>query len=180
MSSESVASRDAIARDLDPMHPRARHLERRQEERTEHFLAAGDLELGPREGIGAGEHHVHGQASAALGDEPFLRRGHDLCGRLPGRIGVEEDLEAPFVDPHGLANRLELGLALHRPREIEFDIERNELEAVERAVVPHRHDVVEAVDADAPPPRATRPVRNVLARAIVEDLLELALPCSPT
>ena len=158
------------------MHPGPRDLERREHERAEHLLAPRDLELRPRERVGAGEHHVHGQAPAALGDEPLLRRRHHLGRRLPRRVGVEEDLEAALVDPHRVAHGLELRLALHRAGEVELDVERDELEAVEGAVVADGHDVVEPEDADAPPARVPRPRRDQLAGAVVEDLLELGRP----
>ena len=120
-----------------------------------------------------GEHHVHRQPPAALGDEPLLGRGHHLGGAAARLVGLEEDLEAALVDADGVAHRLELGLALHGAREVELDVEGNELEPVERGAVAHGHDVVEAVDADAPPPRSPRPVRDVLAGAVVEHLLDL-------
>ena len=55
---------------------------------------------------------------------------------------------------------------------IELDVEGDEIEAVERLVVAHGHDVVEAVDADPLPAGSARVIGDVLARAGVEDLLE--------
>ena len=82
------------------------------------------------------------------------------------------DLEAALVDPHRVAHGLELGLALDGAGEIELDVERDEIEAVERLVVAHGHDVVEPVDADPLPAGSARVIGDVLARAGVEDLLE--------
>ena len=82
------------------------------------------------------------------------------------------DLEATLVDPHRVAHRHELGLALDGPREIELDVEWDEIEPVERLVVAHGHDVVEAVDADLPPAGPACVVGDVRARTRVKDLLE--------
>ena len=74
------------------------------------------------------------------------------------------------------AHGLELGVALYRTGVIELDVERDEVEPVESAVVAHGHDVVEPEDADAPPRGVTSPRRDELARPVVEDLLELRRP----
>ena len=140
---------------------------------AEHLLSPSDLELGTREGVGSGEHHVHSQPATALGDEPVLRRGHDLRGRLTGRVGLEEDLEAALVDPHRVAHGLELGVALDRPRKVELDVEPDEIETVERAVVADGHDVVEPVHADPPPTGVPPAPGDQRPRTVVEDLLEL-------
>ena len=151
-------------------------LERGKQELTEHLLAPSDLELRPGERVGTREHHVHGQAPAPLRDEPLLGGGHHLGGGLPGCVRLEEDLETALVDPHGVSYGVELRLALHRAGVVELDVERDEVEAVERAIVAHRHDVVEPEDADAPPARIARPRSHQLAGAVVEDLLELGRP----
>ena len=49
---------------------------------------------------------------------------------LPGRVALDEDLEPALVDANRVAHRLELGLALHRPGEVELDVEGHELEAL--------------------------------------------------
>ena len=62
-------------------------------------------------------------------DEVALGGAHHL-GRAPARrVGVEEDLEAALVDAHGIAHRLELGLALDGARVVELDVEVHEVEA---------------------------------------------------
>ena len=86
---------------------------------------------------------------------------------------LEEDLETLFVDPHALANRLQLRLALHRPRVVELDIEGNELTTVERRVIANGHHVVQPVHAEAPPAGSSCPVGDVRTRPIDEDLLQL-------
>ena len=98
---------------------------------------------------------------------------HHLRGRLPRLVGSEERLEAVLVDPDAFAHRLELGLALDRAREVELGVEGDELEALEGTEVAHGHDVVEPVDADPLPAAVAGGGRDVLARPIVEDLLEL-------
>ena len=103
----------------------------------------------------------------------FSAARHRLRGRLPRLVGSEERLEAVLVDPHALANRLELGLALHRARQVELGVERHELEPFERPEVAHGHDVVEAVHPDAAPALVDGRRLDVLTRPVVEDLLEL-------
>ena len=95
---------------------------------------------------------------------------------LAGRVRVGPDLEAAPVDAHRVAHALELRLALHRAREIELDVERDDVEPFQRPVVAHGHDVVEPVDADPPPPGVARVGGDRGAGMRVEALLELA-PC---
>ena len=162
------------ARDLHPVHARARHLERGQHEVAQHLFPAGDLELGQRE-AGASrrrQHHVHRQPAAALGHEPLLGGGHHLGGGLARRVVLVPDLEAALVDADGVAHADELRLALDGTGEVVLDVEGDEVEAVERGVVAHGHDVVEPVDADAAPPGVPRLLGDRLARARVEHLLE--------
>src|SRR4029078_1020561 len=80
------------------------------------------------------------------------------------------------MDPDGVTDRLELGVALDRASEIELDVEGHEIEPVERAMAAHGHDVVAAEDADASPGGVPCPRCDQLARAVVEDLLELGCP----
>ena len=157
------------------MHPGAGDLERRQHEVAEQLVLARDLELRERDAGATGrrEHHVHRQPAAPLGDEVLLGRGHHL-GRGPaGRVRIGEELEASPVDPHGVPHALELGVALHRPCEIELDVERHDLERLEGAVVAHRHHVVEAVDADPMPVPVLRVVGDRAAGVRIEALLDL-------
>ena len=70
-----------------------------------------------------------------------------------------------------VADPLELRLALHRACEVELDVERHELEALERTVVADGHDVVEAVDAD-PRPACSARARRCGARPVDEQLLD--------
>ena len=67
----------------------------------------------------------------------------------------------------------QLGLALHGARQVELGVERHEVETFECPVVAHRHDVVEAVDTDPAPALVDGRRRDVLARPVMEDLLEL-------
>jgi hypothetical protein len=151
------------ARDLDPVAAGARDLERRQAERVEHEVAARDRELRPR------EHHVHRQPAAALLDEEALGGRHRLGSRFPGRPGVAERVEAVGVDADALADGLELLVRLDRASEVELDVPRHEVDAVgERAVVAHRHRVVEPVRADA---AACQPLREPVPGPVDEDLL---------
>ena len=103
----------------------------------------------------------------------FSAARHRVGSRLARRVRGMEGLEAVLVDPDALAHGLELGVALHRAREVELGVEGNEVEALERAEVAHGHDVVEPVDADALPAAVARRLGDVLARAVVEHLLEL-------
>ncbi len=111
------------------------------------------------------QHHVHQVPAAALRDEVALGCRHHLGGRLARRVVLEEDLEAALVDAHRVAHRLELGRALDGARVVELDVEVDEVEALEGAVVAHGHDVVEAVHADALPAGGLRALRDLLARA---------------
>ena len=152
------------------MHPRPGDLERREHEVAERRLLLRDPELGPD------QDHVHRQPAAAALDEELLGGRHHLGRRPPRLVRGEERLEAVLVDPDALAHRLELGVALDRPREVELGVERDEVEALEGAEVAHGHDVVEPVDADALPAAVARGRRDLLARPVVEDLLELRRP----
>ena len=88
----------------------------------------------------------------------------------------EEHLEPFLVDADAVADRVQLGVALHRPGMVELDVERHELEPVECRVVPHRHDVVEAVDAHAPPARVPPVDEHLLEHsgAMLADVARLA------
>ena len=125
---------------------------------------------------GAGQHHVHRQPAAALGDEVLLGGRHHLGGGPAGRVRLRPDLEAAAVDAHRVAHALELGVALDRAREVELDVERDDVEALERAVVAHRHHVVEAVDADPAPAGVARVGGDRRAGMRVEALLDQRRP----
>src|SRR5439155_2683097 len=88
-------------------------------------------------------------------------------------VGGEHRLDAGLVDPHALAHGGELLLALHGPREIEGLVEWNDLRRTlgERAVVAHRHHVVEPVDAETLPAALARPVGDPLPGVLGEDLV---------
>ena len=158
------------ARDLDPVPAGPGDLERRQHEVGQDLADARDLELGQGEPVAAlgRQHHVHQVASAALLDEVALGGRHHLGGGLARRVVLEEDLEPALVDAHRLAHGLELGIALGRARVVELDVEVDEVEALEGAVVAHGHDVVEPVHADRassrPPSRASRSPRRACPR----------------
>jgi hypothetical protein len=154
------------------VHARPGHLERREHEAPQHLVRAGDLELGPAIAVGARQHHVHSQPTAALGDEVLLGGRHHLRRRLARSVCLVPELEAALVDPHRVAHRLELGLALDGAGQVELDVEADEIEAVESREVAHGHDVVEAVDADALPAGVPRVRSDVLAGPCVEHLLE--------
>ena len=77
---------------------------------------------------GRGQHHVHRQPAAALGDEVLLRDGHHLGGGAAGRVRLGPDLEAAPVDAHRVPDARELGLALHGAGEVELDVERDDVE----------------------------------------------------
>ena len=158
---------------LDPVHPWSRDLERRQHEVAEHLALARDLELRQCLPARPGQHHVHRQPPAPLGDEVILRRSHHLGSRAVLPVVVEEDLEAALVDPHTVAHGLELGVALDSPCMVELDVERHQLDAVERRVVADGHDVVEPVDADTAPTGCPCLLRHVGARPVDEHLLQL-------
>ena len=156
------------------MHPRAGDLERGKDEVAEHLLLPGDLELrkGDSRAAGRRQHHVHGQPAAALGDEVLLRGRHHVGRGAPRCVGLGPQLEATPVDAHRVAHALELGLALDGAREVELDVERHDLESLERPVVAHGHHVVEAVDADPLPAGVLRVRGDGCARMRVEPLLE--------
>ena len=180
MSDESVPSAAPIARDTSTQcmpGPAISSEGRTKPPRTSSRRAI--LNSGRASLVGARQDHVHRQPPAALGDEPLLRRRHHLRRGLPGRVALEEDLEPALVDPDRVAHRLDLRVALHRPREVELDVEGDHLHAVDRrepVVVANGHHVVEAVDADPPPALVLRAPGDVLSGAIVEHLLETGRP----
>ncbi len=133
------------ARDLDPVATRAGDLERRDAEVAKHGVAARDRELGTY------EDHVHRQPAAARPHEELLCGRQHLRRGLAGRIRLEERSESLGVDADGVADGLHLLVALHRAREIELDVERDDVDlAFERGEIANRHHVVESVDPDSP------------------------------
>ena len=94
----------------------------------------------------------------------------------PGAYASAQSSKPPPVDTHRVTDAGELGLALHRAREIELDVERDDVEPLERPVVPNRHHVVEAVDAD-PLPAGVPGVRGDRGAGMrVEALLDQGGP----
>src|SRR5204862_7708402 len=99
-----------------PVAARPRELKRRDAEVPEHGVAARDRELG------ADEHHVHGQAAAALGNEVRLCRSEYLRRGFARLVRLREEVETLGVDPDGVAHRFDLLAALDRAREVELDV----------------------------------------------------------
>ena len=94
--------------------------------------------------------HVHRLAPGAKPGEELLGDRHQLGLRAPRLVGRVHGPEAGLVDRHALAHERELLLALDRARDVEGDLEVQQLERAlrERAVVAHGHHVVEAVDGE--------------------------------
>ena len=115
--------------------------------------------------------HVHRLAPGAHAREDLLGRGHQLGLRAPRLVGLVHRPEAGFVDRHALANERQLLRALDRSREVEGDVEVDELERalLERAKVAHGHDVVEPVDREALDPLLAQVVADPRARMLGED-----------
>ena len=113
-------------------------------------LRVGDAELGGRGAVRAPHDHVHRLAPGAPAHEELLGDRHQLGLRAPGLVGLVDGPEAGLVDRHALAHELELLVALDRARDVEGDLEVEQLERAlgERAVVAHGHHVVEAVDGE--------------------------------
>ena len=78
-------------------------------------------------------------------------------------------METLGVDPDGVAHRLDLLAALDRAREVELDVERNNVgPAAQSFEVPHGQHVVEPVHAGA---LAGQPIAEPLAGTVREDLI---------
>ena len=91
---------------------------------------------------------------------------------MPGAYASCQISKPALVDAHRVAHRDQLGVALDGAREVELDVERDEIEAFERLVVSHGHDVVEPVNPDSLPAGSAGVVGDVLTRASMEHLLE--------
>jgi hypothetical protein len=124
------------------------------------------LELRSCAAVLAGQHHVHRRPVGPGGGEHPLRDAHQLRLGLADFVVLEHGPDSVLVDPEALAHRLQLLLALHSPGKVEALVP-GDGDVGDRAEVTHRHDVVEAVDAD--PLEAA--IRDPLARVLGEDLV---------
>ena len=130
------------------------------------------------------EHHVHRQPAAALRDEVLLARREDLALALPG-LERSRKIQNPSVLMRTLSRTDSSSSSLFTARAwSKPHVPRDDLGRVlERAIVAHRHHVVEPVDADALASHAVRePVAGLVdehlvldpRRAVLADVARLA------
>src|SRR6266508_632638 len=156
--------------ELDPVAARGSDLEA-VEEKVVPFDAAGRgrvLELRAGRAFGAREHHVHRRAVGAEGREVPLGLSHYVGFGDADVVHRERGANAVLVQAEALAHRLELLLALHRAGGVEALVPRLG-DLGERAMVAHRHHVVEPIDAEALP--VARAFADPLTGVLGEDLV---------